>query len=74
MKELIKLYPNMCTAWLELAWNFCEFTPKEEQDRIIASKEFEKQPTNKRNIGGVIKKAIKIESATDISSNDISGN
>ena len=35
MKELVKLYPNVCRSWLELAWNFTEFTPKEEQDRIM---------------------------------------
>jgi hypothetical protein len=61
MKELRKLYPNVCPAWLELAWNFCEFTPKEEQDRIIASKEFERKPDSKRQTGGVIKGAITIE-------------
>ena len=60
MKELIKLYPDVCRSWLELAWNFTEFTPKEEQDRIIASKEFEKPPTNKRSVGGVIKNAMNI--------------
>ena len=31
MKELIKAYPNICPAWLELAWNFTEYTPKEER-------------------------------------------
>jgi hypothetical protein len=61
MRELKNLYPDMCVSHLELAWNFCNFTSKEEQDRIIASKEFEKKPTNKRNIGGVIKSAIKIQ-------------
>lgn len=60
MKELVKLYPDVCRSWLELAWNFTEFTPKEEQDRIIASKEFEKPPTNKRNVGGVLKSAMNI--------------
>ena len=60
MKELVKLYPDVCRSWLELAWNFTEFTPKEEQDRIIASKEFEKPPTNKRSVGGVIKNAMNI--------------
>jgi len=61
MKELVKLYPDVCRSWLELAWNFTEFTPKEEQDRIIASKEFEKPPTNKRNVGGVLKSAMNIQ-------------
>ena len=46
---------------LYAVWNYCEFTPKEEQDRIIASKEFEKKPKNKRNTGGIIKSAIKIQ-------------
>jgi len=62
MKKLVKLYPNVCRSWLELCWNFTEFTPKEEQDRIIASKEFEKPPTNKRNVGGVVKNAMSIMS------------
>lgn len=61
MKELVKLYPNVCRSWLELAWNFTEYTPKEEQDRIIASKEWEKPSTKKRDIGGVIKNAMKIQ-------------
>lgn len=60
MKELVKLYPDVCRSWLELAWNFCSYTSKEEQDRIIASKEFEKPPTNKRNVGGVLKNAMNI--------------
>tara|TARA_R110002073_G_scaffold110_1_gene1554 strand:+ start:756 stop:1145 length:390 start_codon:yes stop_codon:yes gene_type:complete len=60
MKELVKLYPNVCRSWLELAWNFCAYTPQEEQDRIIASKEWEKPPINKRNVGGVIKNAMNI--------------
>ena len=61
LRELQKTYPNMCSSHLELVWNYCEFTPKEEQDRIIASKEFEKKPKNKRNTGGIIKSAIKIQ-------------
>ena len=61
IRELIKLYPDMCVSWLELAWNYCEMTPKEEQDRIIASKEFEKKSSNRRNTGGVIKNAITIQ-------------
>jgi hypothetical protein len=61
MRELQKTYPDVCSSHLELCWNFCEFTPKEEQDRIIASKEFEQKPKNKRNTGGIIKSAIKIQ-------------
>jgi len=83
MKELIKAYPNMCVSWLELAWNFCEMTPKEEQDRIIASREMERPPTNKRNTGGIIKNAIKIQTREEyerekleleLKKQDISGN
>jgi hypothetical protein len=66
LKELQKLYPDVCASWLELAWNFCEFTPKEEQDRIIREKEFEKPPTKKRFTGGIIKNAIKIEDREDL--------
>jgi len=61
MKELVKLYPDVCRSWLELAWNYTEYTPKEEQDRIIASKEWEKPSTNKRDVGGVIKNAMRIQ-------------
>lgn len=61
VKELARFYPDVCPSWLEMAWNFTEFTPKEEQDRIIREKEFEKKCDKKRNTGGVIKNAIKIE-------------
>jgi len=66
LKQLQVLYPDICVSWLELAWNFTEFTPKEEQDRIIREKEFEKPPTYKRNTGGVIKNAIKIQDREDL--------
>lgn len=66
LKELQKLYPDVCVSWLELAWNFCEFTPKEEQDRIIREKEFEKPPTKERFTGGIIKNAIKIQDREDL--------
>lgn len=61
LKELQKLYPNMCPSMLELAWNFCEFTPKEEQDRIIREKAFEGKPKS-RMMGGTMKSAMTIES------------
>jgi len=65
--ELQKIYPNTCVSWLELAWNYTEMTPKEEQDRIIASKEWEKPSTNsKRNTGGVIKNAIKVQTQEEL--------
>ena len=61
MKELEKAYPNMCKSWLELAWNYCEFTPKDEQDEIIRSKIWEKAPSTRRNTGGVIKNSMNIQ-------------
>tara|TARA_R110000823_G_scaffold105443_1_gene223835 strand:- start:1727 stop:2068 length:342 start_codon:yes stop_codon:yes gene_type:complete len=61
LKELTKLYPSTPPAMLEVAWNFHEFTPKEEQDRIIASKEFEGKP-KQRMMGGIIRNAMSIES------------
>jgi hypothetical protein len=61
VKELAKLYPNIPEFWIEMAWNFHEKTPKEEQDRIIKEKLFEKPSEVKRMLGGVIKGAIKIE-------------
>ena len=62
LKELQKLYPNMCPSLLELAWNFCEFTPKEEQDKIIKEKLWEGKPVKERMMGGTIKNAMSIES------------
>ena len=67
MKDLIKSYPNMPEAWLELAWNFTTFTPIEEQNKIIREKLWEGKPSNRRNTGGIIRDAMSIESA------DISG-
>jgi hypothetical protein len=61
VKELSKLYPNIPEFWIEMAWNFHEKTPKEEQDRIIKEKLFEKPCEVNRMLGGVIKGAIKIE-------------
>ena len=61
LKELQKLYPNMCLSFLELCWNFCEYTPKEEQDRIIKDKLWECKPEKVRVMGGVIKNAMTIE-------------
>ena len=61
MKQLIEAYPNMCTSWLELAWNFCEYTPKEEQDAIIREKKWEGKPTKERNLGGIIHDAIAVK-------------
>jgi hypothetical protein len=61
VKELAKLYPNIPEFWIEMAWNFHEKTPKEEQDRIIKEKLFEKPCEVNRMLGGVIKGAMKIE-------------
>jgi len=61
VKELAKLYPNVPEFWIEMAWNFHEITPKEEQDKIIKEKLFEKPSEINRMLGGVIKGAMKIE-------------
>jgi hypothetical protein len=61
LKELQKLYPNMCPSLLELAWNFTNYTPKEEQDKIIKEKLWEGKPV-KRMMGGIMKNAMSIES------------
>mgnify|MGYP003655378763 CR=1 FL=1 len=60
MRELCKAYPNMPESWLELAWNYCTFTPKEEQDNIIKNKLWEGKPVNKKQTGGIIKDAMNI--------------
>ena len=64
LKELQRLYPSTCISMLELAWNFCEYTPKEEQDKIIREKLWE-QPGAKRMSGGTIKNAMSISSTSD---------
>ena len=79
MKKLCKEYPNMPEAWLELAWNYTEFTPKEEQDDIIKNKLWEGKPTNRRQTGGVIKDAMSIMTKDEYElskaePDDISGN
>ena len=61
LKELKRLYPSTCMAMLELAWNYHQFTPKEEQDRIIASKYMEGKP-KPRMMGGIMKNSMSIES------------
>lgn len=61
LKQLVKLYPNTCISMLELAWSFHEFTPKEEIDDIIKNDKFSKPKA--RQMGGIIKDAINIESA-----------
>ena len=70
VEDLKKRYPDMCASWLELAWNFCQITPKEEQDRIIASKEMERKPDKKRNTGGLVKNAIKIQTREEVELED----
>ena len=60
MKELCKAYPNMPEAWLELAWNYTEFTPNEEQDNIIKNKLWEGKPSTRKQTGGIIKDAMSI--------------
>ena len=64
LKELSILYPSMCTSHLELAWNFCEFTDDKELDDIRLSKRWEGKP-KERQMGGIIKNAITIESKTE---------
>jgi len=61
LKELQKLYPNMCISQLELAWNFCEMTPDDELTAIRLEKRWEGKPTVKRQTGGVVKNAITVE-------------
>ena len=60
MRELIRAYPTTPEAWLELAWNFHEFTPKEEQDNIVKNKLWEGKPSNRRNTGGSIPDSISV--------------
>jgi hypothetical protein len=61
MKDLQRAYPNINPSWLEMAWSYCEYTPQEEQDRIVNEKLWEGPPLNRRVPGGVIKDAIVIE-------------
>ena len=66
LREMIKQYPSTCPSLLELAWNFCEYTPKEEQDAIIAEGRWEGPPKKHRILGGVIKNAISIETPGEV--------
>tara|TARA_R110000787_G_scaffold81690_2_gene176958 strand:+ start:1998 stop:2339 length:342 start_codon:yes stop_codon:yes gene_type:complete len=61
MKELEKAYPKMPTAWLEMAWNFHEMTPKEEQDKIIKEGLWDEPPDVIRQLGGLMKNSITVE-------------
>lgn len=61
MKELVKLYPNIVPAWIEMAWNFHEMTPKEEQDEIIKNNLWGSPPEVKRQLGGILKNAVSVE-------------
>ena len=79
MKKLIEAYPHMPPAWLELAWNYTEFTPKEEQDNIIKNKLWENKPSNRRTTGGVIRDAMEIMTVAEYElskaiPDDVSGN
>ena len=65
MKELVKMYPNIVPAWIEMAWNFHEMTPKEEHDKIIAGNLWDSPPEIKRQLGGVLKNAISVEHRTE---------
>ena len=60
LKQLEKLYPNVPYNWLEMAWNFCEKTPEEEQRNIIDNKLWEGKDAKKRVLGGIVKNAISI--------------
>ena len=61
MKKLQEAYPKMTPQWLEMAWNFCEITPMEEQNKIVKEGLWEGKPINKRQTGGLIVDAMVIE-------------
>jgi hypothetical protein len=51
LKTLEKLYPHLPPEWILMAWNYCQRTPKEEQDAIVAQGGFKQQP-KERTKGG----------------------
>ena len=61
MKKLQEMYPKMTPQWLEMAWNFCEITPMEEQNKIVKEGLWEGKPDKIRQTGGLINDAMEIE-------------
>ena len=57
LKELQKLYPTLPLSWIELSWNYCKYTPMEEQDEVI-EKDLWKKPLKERPTGGTIKSVV----------------
>lgn len=65
-KDLMKHYPDMSPAWIEMVWDYVENTPKERIDEIIRTKEFETKPQKKRQSkGGKIFNAISVRTRTE---------
>ena len=71
MKDLRKLYPNVPPAWLELSWNYCEFTPQEEQDNVVKNKLWEEKPTKRRATGGTLYNSMNIVTANEIDKKEL---
>ena len=51
LKTLEALYPHLPPAWILMAWNYTERTPKDIQDAIVAQGGF-KEPQKDRIKGG----------------------
>lgn len=64
-KRLQELYPKLSPMMLDILWNWWEGTPKDEVQKIIDEKTWEKPPTNPHTAGGVIK-CITIEENNNV--------
>ena len=54
IRDMAKDYPNLSGAWLDMAYDFCKNTPKEEVEDIINSGKWEKQGRFSNCKGGVL--------------------
>ena len=54
IRDMAKDYPNLPGAWLDMAYDFCKNTPKEEMEDIINSGKWEKPGRFSNSKGGVL--------------------
>ena len=74
IKDASKDYPRLPPKWIEWLYDAVETKPKEEIEKIINEKLWEKQINTTRQSGGVIKDALEILPPPSLSLSDASGN
>jgi hypothetical protein len=60
IKDMIKDYPTVCPMWCEWIYDFGQYTPPEEIERIINSGEWEKPGKFSKPLGGILTDNIEI--------------